>query len=162
MNSRSDISRPRRPFLNSWSVLPQPLRPLLCLPCHGPLLRRHVFLFRLLRHGSLLRLFCHGYMIQFLHCSMIQDHSICTDLALRPTPWSISFPRPSSSRQYQQYQQGSINNTLLIPWTVMEKLKQETTSARSHNMDAEELMGMFSALKKKAPNATICYLSCKR
>ncbi|ROI73357.1 hypothetical protein DPX16_23885 [Anabarilius grahami] len=55
-------------------------------------------------------------------------------------------------RQYQQY---------FDTWTVTEKLKQETTSARSHNMDAEELMGMFSALKKKAPNATICYLSCK-
>lgn len=56
-------------------------------------------------------------------------------------------------RQYQQY--------FVDTWTVTEKLKQETTSARSHNMDAEELMGMFSALKKKAPNATICYLSCK-
>ncbi len=56
-------------------------------------------------------------------------------------------------RQYQQY--------FTDTWTVTEKLKQETTSARSHNMDAEELMGMFSALKKKAPNATICYLSCK-
>jgi len=56
-------------------------------------------------------------------------------------------------RQCQQY----FFNT----WTVTEKLKQETTSARSHNMDAEELMGMFSALRKKHPNATICYLSCK-
>nr|XP_055059726.1 uncharacterized protein LOC129443265 [Misgurnus anguillicaudatus]XP_055059727.1 uncharacterized protein LOC129443265 [Misgurnus anguillicaudatus]XP_055059728.1 uncharacterized protein LOC129443265 [Misgurnus anguillicaudatus]XP_055059729.1 uncharacterized protein LOC129443265 [Misgurnus anguillicaudatus]XP_055059730.1 uncharacterized protein LOC129443265 [Misgurnus anguillicaudatus]XP_055059731.1 uncharacterized protein LOC129443265 [Misgurnus anguillicaudatus]XP_055059732.1 uncharacterize len=56
-------------------------------------------------------------------------------------------------RQYQQY--------FVDTWTVTEKLKQETASARSHNMDAEELMGMFSALKKKAPNATICYLSCK-
>lgn len=56
-------------------------------------------------------------------------------------------------RQYQRY--------FADTWTVTEKLKQETTSARSHNMDAEELMGKFSALKKKAPNATICYLSCK-
>lgn len=56
-------------------------------------------------------------------------------------------------RQYRQY--------FVDTWTVTEKLKEETTSARSHNMDAEELIGMFSALKKKAPNATICYLSCK-
>lgn len=56
-------------------------------------------------------------------------------------------------RQYRQY--------FADTWTVTEQLKQETTSARSHNMDAEELIGMFSALKKKAPNATICYLSCK-
>jgi len=56
-------------------------------------------------------------------------------------------------RQCQQY--------FVNTWTVTEKLKQETTSARSHNMDAEELMGMFSALRKKPPNATICYLSCK-
>ena len=42
-----------------------------------------------------------------------------------------------------------------------EELRKETATARSHNIDAEELMGMFSILKQKAPNATICYLSCR-
>ena len=42
-----------------------------------------------------------------------------------------------------------------------ERLAEETGSARSHNMDAEEIMGMFSALQKKSPHATIYYLSCK-
>ena len=30
-----------------------------------------------------------------------------------------------------------------------------------HNIDAEEVMGMFSAAQKRAPNATLCYLSAK-
>ena len=30
-----------------------------------------------------------------------------------------------------------------------------------HKMDGEEIMGMFSAAKHKATNATVCYLSCK-
>ena len=41
------------------------------------------------------------------------------------------------------------------------KLAEETRSARSHNIDAEEIMGMFSALKMKSPNATICFMSSK-
>ena len=36
-----------------------------------------------------------------------------------------------------------------------------TKSARSHNIDAEEVMGMFSAAKKRAPNATLSFLSAK-
>ena len=44
---------------------------------------------------------------------------------------------------------------------VTEKLKAKTKPVRSHNIDAEEIMGMCSALKKRAPNATICYLSSK-
>ena len=44
---------------------------------------------------------------------------------------------------------------------ITEKLKAETKSARSHNIDAEEVMGMFSAVKNKSPNATLCFISCK-
>ncbi|KAK9515903.1 hypothetical protein VZT92_026503 [Zoarces viviparus] len=44
---------------------------------------------------------------------------------------------------------------------VTEKLKEETRSARSHNIDAEEIMGIFSASQKKAPHATVCFLSCR-
>ena len=44
---------------------------------------------------------------------------------------------------------------------VTEKLKEETASARMHNIDAEEIMGMFSSAKQKSPNATMCYLSCR-
>ncbi|KAK2139856.1 hypothetical protein LSH36_1587g00069 [Paralvinella palmiformis] len=40
-------------------------------------------------------------------------------------------------------------------------LRRETKSAWTHNIDAEEVMGMFSALKNKVPSATICYLSSK-
>ena len=42
-----------------------------------------------------------------------------------------------------------------------EELAAETKSARTHNIDAEEIMGMFSALKAKSPNVFICYISCK-
>jgi len=42
-----------------------------------------------------------------------------------------------------------------------EQLKQETKSARSHNIDTEEVMGMFSAGKHKAKSATISFLSAR-
>ena len=54
-------------------------------------------------------------------------------------------------KQYKKY--FALNNS--------DVLRRETKSARTHNIDAEEVMGMFSALKNKAPNATICYLSSK-
>jgi len=54
-------------------------------------------------------------------------------------------------RQYAKYSS----------WDLDLKLEQETKSARSHNIDAEEIMGMFSAAKKRSPNATLCYLSCR-
>ena len=54
-------------------------------------------------------------------------------------------------RQYSKYFECNLS----------EVLQKETETARTHNIDAEEVMGMFSALKKKAPSATICYLSCK-
>lgn len=44
---------------------------------------------------------------------------------------------------------------------ITEKLREEVASARSHNIDSEEIMGMFSAMKQKCPNATMCYLSCR-
>lgn len=55
------------------------------------------------------------------------------------------------SRQYDRY----------FHLDVTEELKRETESARSHNIDAEEMMGMFSAAKQRAPNATLCHLSSK-
>lgn len=54
-------------------------------------------------------------------------------------------------RQYSKY----------FALDITEKLREETASARSHNIDSEEIMGMFSAAQKKSPNATLCYLSCK-
>ena len=47
-------------------------------------------------------------------------------------------------RQYKRY--FGINLTA--------ELKKETESACSHNIDAEEVMGMFSAAKHRVPNAT--------
>ena len=44
---------------------------------------------------------------------------------------------------------------------ITEELRKETESARAHNIDAEEIIGMFSAAQKHAPNATVCYLSSK-
>ncbi|XP_029113602.1 uncharacterized protein LOC114912179 [Scleropages formosus] len=44
---------------------------------------------------------------------------------------------------------------------VTEKLREETASVRCHNMDSEELMGMFSAFQKKAPHATVSFLSAR-
>ena len=55
------------------------------------------------------------------------------------------------NRQYERYFSLSITETL----------KEETASARLHNIDSEELMGMFSEAKGRSPNATVCYISCK-
>ncbi|KAL5004056.1 hypothetical protein ScPMuIL_017512 [Solemya velum] len=41
------------------------------------------------------------------------------------------------------------------------ELKKETESASRHNIDAEQIMGMFGALKGHAPNATLCYISSR-
>lgn len=54
-------------------------------------------------------------------------------------------------RQYEKY----------FAMDVTDVLKEETKSARAHNIDAEEIMGMFSAAQKKTPNATLCFLSSK-
>ena len=44
---------------------------------------------------------------------------------------------------------------------ITEELRKQTESARSHNIDSEEVMGMFGAAQQKAPNATLHYLSSK-
>ena len=54
-------------------------------------------------------------------------------------------------RQYNKYFELNID----------ERLKKESESVRSHNIDAEEIMGMFTAAKSHAPNATLCYLSSR-
>jgi hypothetical protein len=46
--------------------------------------------------------------------------------------------------------------------SITDKLREESLSTRSHNIDAEEVMGMFSALQDEAPNATVVYLSSKK
>nr|XP_047136623.1 uncharacterized protein LOC124813509 [Hydra vulgaris] len=54
-------------------------------------------------------------------------------------------------RQYKRY----FNLNLSL------QLIKETQTARLHNIDAEEIMGMFSAAKHRAPNSTLCFLSSK-
>ena len=44
-------------------------------------------------------------------------------------------------------------------WTA--ELKKATESARSHNTDTEEVMGMFSAAKQHAQHATLCFFSSR-
>ena len=55
------------------------------------------------------------------------------------------------NRQYKKYYSMKLTG----------QMEFETESARLHNMDAEEMMGMFSAAQKFAPNATLCYLSSR-
>ncbi|KAL8584667.1 hypothetical protein ACOMHN_002396 [Nucella lapillus] len=42
-----------------------------------------------------------------------------------------------------------------------QQFRTETQSAKLHNMDAEAMMGLYSAAKDHAPSATLCYLSSK-
>jgi len=55
------------------------------------------------------------------------------------------------NHQYKKY----------FSWDLHETLEEETRSARSHNIDAEKMVGMFSAAKQRSPNTTLCYLSCR-
>ena len=50
---------------------------------------------------------------------------------------------------------------IYISTTLWDKLEEETQSDRLHNIDAEEVMGMNSALHKKAPTATISFVTSK-
>ena len=84
-----------------------------------------------------------------------------TLLALRTLPTHPEFASMMLSclkavvdvleRQYSKY--------FLLDIT--EKLRQESESAKSHNMDSEEIMGMFSAAQQKSPHATLCFLSSR-
>ena len=55
-------------------------------------------------------------------------------------------------RQYKCYFEMNISEQLRRP---------ETESCRLHNIDAEEIMGMFSASKQFAKHATMCFLSSR-
>ena len=54
-------------------------------------------------------------------------------------------------RQYQRY----------YAMEVSEDVTSKLESARTHNMDSEEVMGMFSAGQSRAPRATLLFLSSK-
>ena len=54
-------------------------------------------------------------------------------------------------RQYQRY----------FGIEITDQLRRETQSARCHNIDAEEVMGMFSVGQEMANNAPLCFLSAR-
>ena len=54
-------------------------------------------------------------------------------------------------RQYSRYFEIDLSDVL----------RKETESARCHNIDAEAVMGMFSAALNRAPNATLSFLSAR-
>jgi hypothetical protein len=54
-------------------------------------------------------------------------------------------------RQYARY----------FAMVVTEDLLEETRSARTHNIDVEEIMGMFSAYRERAKAACMDYLETK-
>ena len=90
-----------------------------------------------------------------------QDLALNSAVKLKALP---SYPRFSAmmksclqavvdvlQRQYAKY----------FTLDIDEKLREETASVRLHNIDSEEIMGMFSEAQKKAPNATLCFLSAR-
>ena len=50
---------------------------------------------------------------------------------------------------------------LSLSGSEFDKLAAESVNARQHNIDAEEVVGMFSAALNKAPSATIQYISAR-
>ena len=60
-------------------------------------------------------------------------------------------------------QASSAGEAMFIYWNgfeldVNDQLKNESESVRSYSIDAEAIIGMFSAAQCHAPNATLCYL----
>jgi hypothetical protein len=55
------------------------------------------------------------------------------------------------SRQYAKY----------FTLDIRDELKKQTESAKLLNMDAEEIVGMFSAAQQRAAHATLCFKSAK-
>lgn len=54
-------------------------------------------------------------------------------------------------RQYKRY----------LEMEITDELREETQTVRLHNIDSEELMGMFSAGKERAKNANVDFLSAR-
>ena len=44
---------------------------------------------------------------------------------------------------------------------ISDELKNITKSCRAHNIDAEEVMGMFSSKKSSCPNGTLSFISAQ-
>ena len=89
--------------------------------------------------------------------STLESSATLTELRKEPTDMDVFAVMVSEclksivdalERQYAKY----------FTLDVTELLREETKSARMHNIDSEEIMGMFSAAQKKAPSATMCYL----
>lgn len=76
-----------------------------------------------------------------------------TDIELfdKVTKCSIEGVIEVLQRQYKRY----------FDMEITDMLHEETESARLHNIDSEQLMGMYSAIKSKAPSAKLCYVSSK-
>jgi hypothetical protein len=49
----------------------------------------------------------------------------------------------------------------LLEQDISGPFRMETASARTHNIVAEELVGMYSAFKERSPNATTDMISCR-
>ena len=56
------------------------------------------------------------------------------------------------TKQYQRYHHDM---------EVSDEMKRKLASARTHNIDSEEVMGMFSAAQARAPRATLLFISSK-
>lgn len=81
-----------------------------------------------------------------------QEKSVDKALFVRMMEACLSQTVDVLEKQYQRY----------FITDLTEKLRKETESTRCHNIDAEEIMGMFSAAKEWAPrNATMCHLSSR-
>ncbi|KAK6177153.1 hypothetical protein SNE40_015313 [Patella caerulea] len=71
---------------------------------------------------------------------------------------------------FSQVMKGVLNSTLEVimrqyktyfEMTWDDSTREKLSSARTHNMDSEEVMDMFSAMQERAPAATLLYISSK-
>ena len=77
---------------------------------------------------------------------------------------------PSNKEQFSGMVSACLNTTVSVlerqykkdfELDISEKLRRETASARSHNIDAEEIMGMFSAGKQRSKHANMDFLRAR-
>lgn len=83
--------------------------------------------------------------------SKLQEKPVDETLFMLMMKASLSKIVDVIEKQYQRY----------FATDISDQLRKETESARCHNVDAEEIIGMFSAAQEHAPNATMWYLSSR-
>ena len=106
------------------------------------------------------------HMIGNLNLDTLDQDIFGNRLEKHQKVWDISesdLPKTNSTVKGMLEESLCVLKRQYEPYMAMdlEKVEEVTQSTRVHNMDAEEMVGLFSAAQNRAPNATMLYLSSK-